>query len=204
MIKKKSYWLKQHLSDQYVRKAQKMNLRSRAWFKIDEIQKNDQIIKPNMSVIDLGAAPGSWLQYVLRSIGVKGYIIACDILPIMPVQGVCFLQGDFRKKNIRHVLIQKVKGKKIQLIMSDMSPNLSGFASIDIPQVIYLANLALQLCSVTLSYGGNFLVKVFQGEGIDQYMQEVHSRFKKVIVRKPKASRARSREMYIVAKGYKK
>jgi len=196
-------WLREHFSDKYVLQAQKKNLRSRAWFKLDEIQQRDNLFKPGMTVIDLGASPGSWSQYVIQQIGEKGHIIACDMLPMDPIIGVDFLQGDFRDECLLQVLFNRVMDKKIQVVMSDMSLNMSGVSVVDMPRSMYLVELALDICRYVLSTGGSFLVKVFQGNGFDEYLQEIRSLFTKVKVRKPDASRARSREVYIVATGRK-
>ncbi|WWO98642.1 MAG: 23S rRNA (uridine(2552)-2'-O)-methyltransferase RlmE [Candidatus Dasytiphilus stammeri] len=200
----RSWWLQEHLNDKYVKQAKKMGMRSRAWFKLDEIQKCDNLFKPNMIVIDLGAAPGSWSQYAIQKIGSKGQVIACDILPINPIKDVHFLQGDCTNRYVRKNLLRMINNNKAQLIMSDMSPNLSGFYAADIPRIIYLAEIALEICNLTLDCQGNFLVKMFYGEGFDQYLQKVSTLFNKVKIRKPDASRARSREVYIVATDFKK
>ncbi|AWK13805.1 23S rRNA (uridine(2552)-2'-O)-methyltransferase RlmE [Candidatus Fukatsuia symbiotica] len=198
-----SRWLQEHFSDKYVLQAQKKKLRSRAWFKLDEIQQSDKLFKPGMTVVDLGAAPGGWSQYVVQQIGEEGHIIACDVLPMDPIVGVDFLQGDFRDERVLQALLDRITDKKIQVVMSDMSPNMSGTPAVDIPRSMYLVELALDMCRYVLSPGGSFLVKVFQGNGFDEYLREIRSLFTKVKVRKPDASRARSREVYIVATGRK-
>src|SRR5476651_1939394 len=196
-------WLQEHFSDKYVIQAQKKGLRSRAWFKLDEIQQGDKLFKPGMSVVDLGAAPGGWSQFVATQIGNKGRIIACDLLPMDPIVGVDFLQGDFRDELVLKALLDRVGENKVQVVMSDMAPNMSGTPAVDIPKAMYLAELALDMCRDVLAPGGSFLVKVFQGEGFDEYLREIRSLFTKVKIRKPDASRARSREVYIVATGRK-
>ena len=188
-----SRWLQEHFSDKYVQQAQKKGLRSRAWFKLDEIQQSDKIFKPGMTVVDLGAAPGGWSQYAVTQIGNSGRIIACDLLPMDPIVGVDFLQGDFRD----------VGDSKVQVVMSDMAPNMCGTPAVDIPRAMYLVELALEMSRDVLAPGGSFVVKVFQGEGFDEYLREIRSLFTKVKVRKPDSSRARSREVYIVATGRK-
>ncbi|TKI08918.1 23S rRNA (uridine(2552)-2'-O)-methyltransferase RlmE [Martelella alba] len=198
-----SRWLQEHFSDKYVLEAQKKGLRSRAWFKLEEIQQGDRLFRPDMTVVDLGAAPGGWSQYVATQIGGKGRIIACDILPMDPIVGVDFLQGDFRDPLVLKALLERVGEQKVQVVMSDMAPNMSGTPAVDIPKAMYLAELALDMCRDVLAPGGNFLVKVFQGEGFDEYLREIRSLFTKVKIRKPEASRARSREVYIVATGRK-
>lgn len=198
-----SRWLQEHFSDKYVLAAQKKGLRSRAWFKLEEIQQGDKLFKPNMTVVDLGAAPGGWSQYVATQIGKNGRIIACDILPMDPIVGVDFLQGDFRDPLVLQALLDRVGDNKVQVVMSDMAPNMSGTPAVDIPKSMYLVELALEMCRDVLAPGGSFLVKVFQGEGFDAYLREIRSLFTKVKIRKPDASRARSREVYIVATGRK-
>lgn len=196
-------WLQEHFNDQYVLKAQKKGLRSRAWFKLDELQQSDKLFFSGMTVVDLGAAPGGWSQYAVTKIGATGRVIACDLLPMDPIVGVDFLQGDFRDKMILDALLERIGDKKVQLVMSDMAPNMSGNPAVDIPRSMYLVELALDMSRDILAPGGSFVVKVFQGEGFDEYLQQIRSLFKKVKIRKPDASRARSREVYIVAVGRK-
>ncbi len=198
-----SRWLQEHFSDKYVLEAQKKKLRSRAWFKLDEIQRSDKLFKTAMTVVDLGAAPGGWSQYVATQVGAKGRVIACDILPMDPIAGVDFLQGDFRDELVIQALLERAGDGKVHVVMSDMAPNMSGTPAIDIPKSMYLAELALEMCRSVLAPGGSFIVKVFQGEGFDDYLREIRSLFTKVKVRKPDASRSRSREVYIVATGRK-
>lgn len=156
-----------------------------------------------MTVVDLGAAPGGWSQYVVTQIGNSGRVIACDILPMDPIVGVDFLQGDFRDELVLKALTERVGEDKVQVVMSDMAPNMSGTPSVDIPRSMYLVELALEMAKDVLAPGGSFLVKVFQGEGFDEYLTQIRSLFTKVKIRKPDASRARSREVYIVATGRK-
>lgn len=196
-------WMHEHFSDKYVIQAQKKGLRSRAWFKLDEIQSTDKLFKSGMTVVDLGAAPGGWSQYVVTQIGNSGRVIACDILPMDPIVGVDFLQGDFRDELVLKALTERVGEDKVQVVMSDMAPNMSGTPSVDIPRSMYLVELALEMAKDVLAPGGSFLVKVFQGEGFDEYLTQIRSLFTKVKIRKPDASRARSREVYIVATGRK-
>ncbi|OAT27124.1 23S rRNA (uridine(2552)-2'-O)-methyltransferase RlmE [Proteus myxofaciens] len=198
-----SRWLQEHFSDKYVQQAKKKGFRSRAWFKLDEIQQSDNIFKPGMTVVDLGAAPGGWSQYVVQQLGSKGRIIACDLLPMDPIVGVDFLQGDFRDELVLKALLDRVGENKVQVVMSDMAPNMSGTPAVDIPRSMYLVELALDMCRDVLAPGGSFIVKVFQGEGFDEYLGQIRSLFTKVKVRKPDASRSRSREVYIVATGRK-
>ncbi|MFQ1008987.1 23S rRNA (uridine(2552)-2'-O)-methyltransferase [Gilliamella apicola] len=196
-------WLNEHFNDRFVQQAQKKGLRSRAWFKLEEIQKSDKLFKPGITVVDLGAAPGGWSQYVASLIGNKGRIIACDLLPMDPIVGVDFLQGDFRDELVLKALLERVGEEKVQVVMSDMAPNMSGQPAVDIPRAMYLVELALDMCRDVLAHNGNFIVKVFQGEGFEEYLKQVRSMFKTVKIRKPEASRARSREVYIVAMGMK-
>ncbi|MFQ1012226.1 23S rRNA (uridine(2552)-2'-O)-methyltransferase RlmE [Gilliamella apicola] len=196
-------WLNEHFNDRFVQQAQKKGLRSRAWFKLEEIQKSDKLFKPGITVVDLGAAPGGWSQYVASLIGNKGRIIACDLLPMDPIVGVDFLQGDFRDELVLKALLERVGEEKVQVVMSDMAPNMSGQPAVDIPRAMYLVELALDMCRDVLAHNGNFIVKVFQGEGFEEYLKQVRAMFKTVKIRKPEASRARSREVYIVATGMK-
>ena len=196
-------WLNEHFNDRFVQQAQKKGLRSRAWFKLEENQKSDKLFKPGITVVDLGAAPGGWSQYVASLIGNKGRIIACDLLPMDPIVGVDFLQGDFRDELVLKALLERVGEEKVQVVMSDMAPNMSGQPAVDIPRAMYLVELALDMCRDVLAHNGNFIVKVFQGEGFEEYLKQVRAMFKTVKIRKPEASRARSREVYIVAMGMK-
>ena len=196
-------WLKEHFDDKYVQKAQKLGLRSRAVFKIDEIQLKDKLIKPGMTVVDLGAAPGGWSQFAVEQVGDKGRVIACDILPMDPIAGVDFLQGDFREEAVLATLLERVGDTKVDVVMSDMAPNMSGTLAVDQPRSMYLVELALEMCKEVLAPNGSFVVKVFQGVGSEEYLKAVREVFKVVKVRKPDSSRARSREVYIVATGFK-
>ncbi len=196
-------WLKEHFDDKYVQKAQKLGLRSRAVFKIDEIQLKDKLIKPGMTIVDLGAAPGGWSQFAVEQVGDKGRVIACDILPMDPIAGVDFLQGDFREEAVLAALLERVGDAKVDVVLSDMAPNMSGTPAVDQPRSIYLIELALDMCRQVLAPNGSFVVKVFQGVGSEEYLKAVRELFKVVKVRKPDSSRARSREVYIVATGFK-
>ena len=196
-------WLKEHFDDKYVQQAQKLGLRSRAVFKIDEIQLKDKLIKPGMTVVDLGAAPGGWSQFAVEQVGDKGRVIACDILPMDPIAGVDFLQGDFREEAVLAALLERVGDAKVDVVMSDMAPNMSGTLAVDQPRSMYLVELALDMCRQVLAPNGSFVVKVFQGVGSEEYLKSVRELFKVVKVRKPDSSRARSREVYIVATGFK-
>lgn len=208
MAKKKrsassSRWLKEHFDDKYVQEAHKKGLRSRAVFKLDEIQGRDRLFRSGMTVVDLGAAPGSWSQYAVGQIGMSGQVIACDILPMDPIAGVDFLQGDFREEAVLNALLARVGEDKVDVLLSDMAPNMTGTPEVDIPRAMYLVELALDMCRQVLAPKGSFVVKVFQGDGFDEFLREVRQCFNAVRVRKPDSSRSRSREVYIVATGFK-
>ncbi|WP_163930295.1 23S rRNA (uridine(2552)-2'-O)-methyltransferase RlmE [Paraferrimonas sp. SM1919] len=196
-------WLKEHFDDKYVKEAQKKGLRSRAFFKLDEIQNKDKLLRPGMNVVDLGAAPGGWSQLSASIVAPEGRVIACDLLPMDPIAGVDFLQGDFRDEAVLNAILNRVGDQKIDVVMSDMAPNMSGSGAIDQPRAMYLVELALDMCHQVLAPNGSFVVKVFQGEGFDQFLAEVRKAFKVVKSRKPDSSRSRSREVFIVATGYK-
>ncbi|MCG7938345.1 MAG: 23S rRNA (uridine(2552)-2'-O)-methyltransferase RlmE [Candidatus Thiodiazotropha lotti] len=196
-------WLDRHFNDTYVKQAQKAGYRSRAAFKLLEIQEKDRLIKPGMKVVDLGAAPGGWSQIVRDLVGEKGQVFALDILPMDPIAGVEFIQGDFRETEPLESLRNLLDGAAIDLVISDMAPNVTGMASVDQPRSIYLCELALDFARETLKPGGGFVVKVFQGEGFDDYLREVRSSFTRVVSRKPDSSRAKSREIYLVAGNFK-
>ncbi|MBM7070845.1 23S rRNA (uridine(2552)-2'-O)-methyltransferase RlmE [Shewanella sp. 202IG2-18] len=196
-------WMQEHFDDHYVKLAQKQGLRSRAAFKLEEIQQKDKLIKSGMTVVDLGAAPGGWSQVAVKHIGEQGNVIGCDILPMDPIVGVDFLQGDFREDKVLEALLSRVGDNKVDVVLSDMAPNMSGAGAVDQPRAMYLVELALDMCHQVLAPNGSFAVKVFQGEGFDQYMKDVKNAFKVVKTRKPESSRARSREVYLVATGYK-
>lgn len=196
-------WLKEHFKDEYVKKAQAEGYPSRAAYKLLELQKKDNFIKPGMKVLDLGAAPGGW-SYVLRDIvGEKGKIIAVDILEMDEVVGVDFILGDFREQETLDKILETVQGARFELVISDMAPNISGVKSVDQPRSMYLLELAFDCAQKVLRPGGTFLVKVFQGEGVDAYIKELRKHFTIVRSRKPKASRARSSEIYVLATGFR-
>lgn len=196
-------WLKEHFDDKYVQKAQREGWRSRAIYKLEELQAKDNLFKPGMTVVDLGAAPGGWSQYSAQQIGDNGTVIACDILPMDPIAGVNFLQGDFRDEKVLEALLDRIGGKNVDLVLSDMAPNMSGNNSVDQARSMYLVELALDMCSQVLKPGGTFVLKVFHGEGFDDFFREVRNAFTSIKTRKPDSSRARSREVYLVASGYK-
>ena len=201
--KSSNRWMQEHFDDEYVKMAQAQGYRSRAVFKLSEIQDRDQIIKPGMNVIDLGAAPGGWSQFARQLLGKKNRLVALDILPMDPLEGVDFLQGDFREEAVLNQLYAILDGAPVHLVMSDMAPNMSGNKSVDQARAIYLGELALDTARTVLTKDGAFLVKLFQGEGFESFHQEVQKLFSKVVIRKPKASRPRSNEVYILAKGFK-
>ncbi|WP_215395720.1 23S rRNA (uridine(2552)-2'-O)-methyltransferase RlmE [Rheinheimera oceanensis] len=196
-------WLKEHFDDQFVQKAQKLGLRSRAAFKLEEINQQDKLIKPAMTVVDLGSAPGSWSQFCVGLVGSKGTVIACDILPMDPINGVSFLQGDFRDEAVLNALLSRIGGQNVDVVLSDMAPNMSGNDTTDQARSVYLVELALDMCHKVLKQNGSFVVKVFQGDGFEQFLKDVRAAFTTVKIRKPDSSRARSRETYIVATGFK-
>jgi len=196
-------WLKEHFDDEYVKRAQREGYRSRAVYKLDEIQQKDRILKPGMAVVDLGAAPGGWSQYALGVVGRKGSVVAMDILPMEPLPGVAFLEGDFREPAILDELLNLLNGREIDLVMSDIAPNITGMDAVDQPRAMYLAELAVDFADQVLRPGGDLLAKLFQGEGFDALLKDLRGRYNKVIMRKPKASRPRSREVYALARGRK-
>jgi 23S rRNA (uridine2552-2'-O)-methyltransferase len=196
-------WLKEHFDDEFVKRAQREGYRSRAVFKLEEIQRKDHILKPGMSVVDLGAAPGGWSQYALGLTGRKGRIVAMDILAMEPLPGVEFLQGDFREEAVLEALLNRLNGREIDLVMSDIAPNITGVDAVDQPRAIYLAELAVDFADRVLRPGGDLLVKLFQGEGFDPLLKDLRARYDKVVMRKPRASRPRSREVYALARGRK-
>lgn len=204
MAKSKSSkgWLKEHFDDEYVRRSQQDGYRSRAIYKLIEIDKKDRLLKPGMTVIDLGAAPGGWSEYCVKKLGKNGTVVALDILPMEPIDGVTILQGDFREDPVFEELMAVVKNDRADLVISDMAPNISGMGSVDMPRAYYLSELALDLARQVLKPGGSLLVKLFQGEGFEAYNTELKSSFTRVVMRKPKASRARSREIYALATGF--
>lgn len=196
-------WLKEHFDDPYVKKAQKRGLRSRAVFKLEEVQERDRILKPGQTVVDLGAAPGGWSQLVVDIQQGNGQVIACDILPMDPIAGVDFLEGDFRDEAVLNTLLNRIGGANVDVLLSDMAPNMSGNQTVDQARSMYLVELALDMCQQVLKPDGSFVVKVFQGAGFDPFLAEVRKAFKTVKVRKPDSSRSRSREVFLVASGYK-
>jgi 23S rRNA (uridine2552-2'-O)-methyltransferase len=192
-------WMHEHLSDEFVKKAQKEGYRSRAVYKLLEIVEKKAIIRNGDKVLDLGAAPGGWSQVAAKLVGSQGKVIASDILPIELIDGVDFLQGDFTEQSVYDDLLVMTDGAKVDVVLSDMAPNMSGQLSVDQPKSMYLAELAIEMAIKTLNPGGSFVVKVFQGDGFDVFVQNARKAFKKVSVIKPKASRPRSKEVYLLA-----
>lgn len=201
--KSSSRWLNEHVNDPYVKQAQKDGYRSRAAYKLLELNEKDKLIRPGMLLMDLGSAPGGWSQVAGRLVGDKGRVLASDILPMDSLENVDFIQGDFSDDKVFQQILDKLDGRQPDLIISDMAPNISGVAAADQASSMYLAELVLDMVRQVLKPGGNFAIKIFQGEGSDEYLRDVRSSFEKVVVRKPDASRSRSREVYYVAKGFK-
>ena len=196
-------WLKEHFDDEFVKQSQQDGYRSRAVYKLKEIDEKDRLIKPGMTVIDLGSAPGGWSQYIARKLNGQCRIIALDILPMEPLEHVEFIQGDFLEEAVLQQLLSTLGSDKPDLVISDMAPNMSGMHAVDIPRAMYMVELALELARQVLKPGGGLLVKLFQGEGSDAYLKMLRESFDRVVIRKPKASRSRSREVYVLASGYK-
>ena len=194
-------WLKEHVSDPFVKKAKKEGARSRAIYKLEELIDRDRLLKPGMTVVDLGSAPGSWSQLVRARLGDSGRVVAIDILPMAPMAGVEFLQGDFRDDEVLAQLETMVGDKPVDLVLSDMAPNKSGMDAVDMPRALYLSELAMDFADKHLRTGGTFLIKLFQGVGFDNYVRELRKRYDKVAIRKPEASRKRSPEVYALAQG---
>lgn len=201
--KSSNQWMQEHFHDEYVKMAQAQGYRSRAVFKLSEIQEKDSLIKAGMNVVDLGAAPGGWSQYAQQRLGKGNKLVALDILPMDSIEGVDFIQGDFLEQSVIDQLYAVLNNMPVHLVLSDMAPNMSGNKAVDQPRSMYLCELALDTAKTILAKNGTFLVKVFQGEGFEDYHREVQKNFTKVVIRKPKASRPRSNEVYILAKGFK-
>ena len=206
MAKKRSSskaWLKEHREDPYVQQAQREGYRSRACYKLLELQERDKLIRPGMTVLDLGSAPGGWSQVAVALVGHSGRVIASDILPMDTIAGVDFIQGDFTEEEVFEQLLAALAGTPVDLVISDMAPNMSGLNAVDQPRSIYLVELALDMARRVLAPGGAFVSKVFQGEGFDELYRDTRESFDRVLTRKPKASRPRSREVYVVARGFR-
>ncbi|RDZ29150.1 23S rRNA (uridine(2552)-2'-O)-methyltransferase RlmE [Lysobacter silvisoli] len=194
-------WLKEHFSDPFVKKAKAEGMRSRAAYKLEELVERDRLLKPGMVVVDLGAAPGGWSQWVRQALGDKGRVIALDILEMPSLAGVEFLHGDFRDDAVLSRLEASLGGQTVDLVLSDMAPNMSGVDAVDLPRAMHLSELAMDFADRHLRVDGTFLIKLFQGVGFDEYVRELRRRYAKVSIRKPAASRKRSTEVYALAQG---
>ena len=191
-------WMQEHLNDEFVKRAQKEGYRARAAYKLIEIDDKDKLIKPGMTIVDLGSTPGSWSQVAVQRLKGQGKVIALDILEMQAIPGVEFIQGDFREEAVLKRLEEKLNNKPVDLVIADMAPNISGVKDVDQAGATYLTELALEFCSTWLKPGGNFLVKVFIGSGFDEIVKAMRQQFDKVVTRKPKASRDRSSEVYLL------
>lgn len=196
-------WLKEHFSDPFVKKAQAEGMRSRAAYKLEELIDRNRLLKPGMAVVDLGAAPGGWCQVLARELGPAGRIIAMDILDMPPIAGVSFIHGDFREAEALSRLEAALEGQPVDLVLSDMAPNMTGVEAVDQARAMYLVELARDFADQHLKPGGSFLIKLFQGVGSDAYLLDLRKRYAKVQVKKPSASRKRSSEVYVLATGKK-
>lgn len=194
-------WITEHVNDAYVQRARAEGWRSRAAFKLTEIDDKDRLLKPGMTVVDLGSAPGSWSQVAARRVAPGGRLIALDLLPMDALHGVRFIQGDFRDDAVLHELAAALEGRQVDLVLSDMAPNMSGIAVVDQARVMHLAELTLEFCTLHLKPGGDMLVKVFQGDGFMELRRALQQQFKTLQMRKPLASRNRSAEIYLLARG---
>ncbi len=196
-------WLREHFADEYVRRAHKEGHRSRSVYKLEEIQRKYRLFRPGMIVVDLGAAPGGWSQYAAGMVGRQGTIFSLDLLPMEPLAGVEFMQGDFRDDEVMERFMNTLEGRSIDLVMSDMAPNISGMKAVDQPRAMHLVELAAEFTNQVLAPSGTFLVKVFQGEGFEAVLRRMRAAFGGVSTYKPKASRSRSREFYFLARNHK-
>ena len=197
------HWRRQQHTDPYVQRAARENRRSRAVFKLEEIQSKEHILRPGMRCVDLGSAPGGWSQFAARRVGRAGRVVAVDLLPMAPIEAVEFIEADFTAAETRERVSHALQGAMADIVMSDMAPNISGSRSVDQPRAMALAEEALEFCGMALAPGGTFLVKLFQGEGFEAFVRGVRSRFGKVRLIKPKASRPESREIYLLARNYR-
>jgi 23S rRNA (uridine2552-2'-O)-methyltransferase len=199
--KSSARWLAEHASDEYVKRAQREGWRSRAVFKLEEIQRSERLLRPGMRCVDLGAAPGGWSQYAVRQVG-GGRVVATDILPMDAIPGVDFVQGDFREEAVLEAVLAAVGADKVHLVLSDMAPNMAGIDAVDQPRSMYLAELAVEFADRVLRPGGDLLVKVFQGAGFEEIVKTARRRYGRVVMKKPKASRSRSPEIYLLARQF--
>ncbi len=196
-------WLKEHFTDPFVKRAWAEGWRSRAVFKLEEIDRKEKLLQPSMVVLDLGSTPGAWSQYAKRRVGKYGTLLASDILPMEPIVGVDFIEGDFREESVFEAILAKVPSGGVDVVLSDMAPNLSGVVAIDKPRSLYLCELALDLANRALKPGGDVLIKTFQGTGFDAFVAEARKHYTRVKFAKPAASRSRSPELYLLARGRK-
>ena len=199
--KSSARWLAEHANDEFVKRAQKEGWRSRAVFKLAQIQASERLLRPGIRCVDLGAAPGGWSQYAARIVG-PGRIVATDILAMDPIPGVEFVQGDFREEAVLEQVLQRLGTDRVDLVLSDMAPNMAGIDAVDQPRSMHLAELALEFADRVLAPGGDLLVKLFQGAGFDQIIKDTRSRYGRVMTKKPKASRSRSSEIYLLARQF--
>jgi 23S rRNA (uridine2552-2'-O)-methyltransferase len=200
--KSSARWLAEHASDEFVKRAHKEGWRSRAVFKLEEIQQKERLLRPGIRCVDLGAAPGGWSQYAARILGGAGRLVATDILPMDAIPGVEFVLGDFREEAVLEQVLAALGATKVDLVLSDMAPNMAGIDAVDQPRSMYLAELALEFSQRVLAPGGDALIKLFQGAGFDEIIREARRRFGKVMTKKPKASRTRSSEIYLLARQF--
>jgi 23S rRNA (uridine2552-2'-O)-methyltransferase len=196
-------WLARHVKDEFVKRARKEGARSRATYKLEELDRRDHLLHPGMLVVDLGAAPGGWSQYARGRVGTSGRVLALDVLPMKVLPGVEFIEGDFTEPPVLDLLMERLQGKQADLVISDMAPNMTGVASVDQARSIGMAELALDFADKSLKPGGCFLVKTFQGSGFNELYAQMRRRFERLITRKPQASRSESREIYLLGKGFK-
>lgn len=201
--KSSNQWLREHFDDQFVKKSQESGYRARSAYKLEEIAEKFQLFENVKAVVDLGAAPGGWCQVVQAKSPQTDWIVGLDLLPIEPIDGVHFIEGDFTEDSVYEELLKLLGERKIELVLSDMAPNLSGMNAMDQPRCMLLAEMALEFCQQALQPGGAHVVKLFQGEGFDQHIQNIRQLFNKVVIYKPKSSRPRSREVFAVALGFK-
>jgi 23S rRNA (uridine2552-2'-O)-methyltransferase len=200
--KSSARWLNEHVNDPYVKQAQKDGYRSRSSYKLMQLNEKDRLIRPGMLVVDLGSAPGGWSQVAARLVGAKGRVLATDILPMEPLKNVDFIQGDFTEESVLKQVLEWLGDNKPDVVLSDIAPNISGIDSADQASSMYLVELALDMARQVLKPKGDFVAKVFQGTGSEEFLKDLRTSFDKVLIRKPAASRARSREVYMVAKGF--
>ncbi len=200
--KSSARWLAEHANDEFVKRAQREGWRSRAVFKLAEIQDSERLLRPGIRCVDLGAAPGGWSQYAARIAGASSRIVATDILPMEAIAGVDFVLGDFREDSVMEAVLGAVGATKVDLVLSDMAPNMAGIDAVDQPRSMYLAELALEFADRVLAPGGDLLVKLFQGAGFEDVVKSARSRFGRVVTKKPKASRTRSSEIYLLARRF--